>query len=320
MEALERIDAKVAEATGLDLDRAAADDLRTRGFDDAPAAVPADGFDADAVRAGLLDDAHVDLAVEALWPRLVPEDVVRALLTDPDASAQDLSHLTGEERALLLRAPGAPWSDADVALLDEAASLVDGPPPRTYGHVVVDEAQELTDMQWRMIVRRCPARSMTLVGDFAQAGPASTAHTWSETLGPVLGPRFDLHTLAVGYRTTREILETTGEFLARIAPGRAPSRSIRHGDAPRVPAARPDTVVATLAEELRTQAAEHPGELLGVICADARTDELRCAGVTRWAQLIPASRARGNWNSTAWSSSTRRRSSRPAAAGNATST
>ncbi|MFC8246705.1 hypothetical protein [Streptomyces chartreusis] len=89
------------------------------------------------------------------------------------------------------------------------------------------------------------------------------------------------------------ILETTGDLLARIAPGRAPSRSIRHGDAPRVLAARPDTVVATLAEELRTQAAEHPGELLGVLRADARTDELRCAGVTRWAQLIPASRARG---------------------------
>ncbi|MFD5847567.1 HelD family protein [Streptomyces chartreusis] len=293
VEALERIDAEVAEATGLDLDRAAADDLRTLGFDDAPAAEPADEFDADAVRAGLLDDAHVDLAVEALWPRLVPEDVVRALLTDPDAPAEHLSHLTDEERALLLRAPGAPWSDADVPLLDEAASLVDGPPRRTYGHVVVDEAQELTDMQWRMIVRRCPARSMTLVGDFAQAGPASTARTWSEALGPALGPRFDLHTLTVGYRTTQEILETTGDLLARIDPGRTPSRSIRHGDAPRVLAARPDTVVVTLAEELRTQTAEHPGELLGVICADARTDELRSAGITRWAQLIPASQARG---------------------------
>ncbi|MFC5218185.1 HelD family protein [Streptomyces coerulescens] len=293
VEALERIDAEVAAATGLDLDRAAAEDLRNLGFDDGPAAAPADAFDADAVRAGLLDDAHVDLAVEALWPRLAPEDVVRALLTDPAAPAEHLAHLTGEERALLLRAPDAPWSDADVPLLDEAASLVEGPPRRTYGHVVVDEAQELTGMQWRMVVRRCPARSMTLVGDFAQAGPASTARTWSEALGPALGPRFDLHTLTVGYRTTQEILETTGDLLARIAPGQTPSRSIRHGEAPRVLTARPDSLTATLAEELRTQTAEHPGELLGVICADARTDGLRSAGITRWAQLIPASQARG---------------------------
>ncbi|KQV15972.1 hypothetical protein ASC99_28965 [Kitasatospora sp. Root107] len=122
-----------------------------------------------------------------LWPRLVPGDLVKALLTNAGALAGRLPRLTEQERFLLLRGQDDPWTDADVPLLDEAASLVDGPPERTYG-LVVDEAQELTAMQWRMIVRRCPSRAMTLVGDFAQAGPVATARDWREALSPHVGP------------------------------------------------------------------------------------------------------------------------------------
>ncbi|MFJ3788516.1 HelD family protein [Kitasatospora sp. NPDC090091] len=291
-ETLERIDAEVAQLTGVDLDRLAARDLRNLGIDDAPA-TGAEEFDADAVRAALLDDPHVDRAVEDHWPRLVPGDVVSALLSDSDALGAYLPQLGDDERALLLRTPGAPWSDADVPLLDEAASLVDGPPEQVFGHVVVDEAQELTAMQWRMIVRRCPGRSMTLVGDFAQAGPATVARDWNEALDEHVGRRFDLRTLTVSYRTTQEILATTGELLSRIAPGQPAVRSIRHGDAPRAVAAAPERLVTDLVRELRQQAAAHPGELLGVICADGRTAELAAAGVERYARLVPASEARG---------------------------
>ncbi|PZF79300.1 HelD family protein [Jiangella anatolica] len=271
-ETLERIDAETAASTGLDLDAAAAADLRALGFDDAPAADPAEVFDADAVRASLMDDAHVDRRLESLWPRLTPDAVVRSLLA---------------------RAPGTQWTDADLPLLDEAAELVDGPPERTFGHVVVDEAQELTAMQWRMVVRRCPARSMTLVGDFAQAGPATTASDWPQALGPHLGDRFALHTLTVGYRTTQEILASTHDLLARIAPGQAPIRSIRHGDPPRTRSTRPEALAATVAHELRAQAAAHPGDLLAVICAAGRVEGLTAAGITRWARLVPAAEARG---------------------------
>lgn len=291
-EALERIDAQVAQLTGLDLDRAAAADLRRLGLDDAPA-TGADEFDADAVRADLLDDALFDQAVEDLWPRLTPDDVVRALLTDGDTLAAHLRQFTDDERTLLWRTPGTPWTDADVPLLDEAASLVDGPPEHVFGHVVVDEAQELTVMQWRMIVRRCPGRSMTLVGDFAQAGPATVARDWKEALGPHLGQRFDLRTLTVSYRTTQEILAVTGDLLTRIAPGRPPIRSIRRGEAPRSLAAAPESLVTTLVRELREQAAAYPGELVGVICADGRTEQLAAAGIERHARLVPASQARG---------------------------
>lgn len=292
VDTLERIDAEVAQSTGLDLDRATRADLRTLGFD-GPAAHVADEFDRDTVRAELAESVQVDRAVGLLWPRLTPQAVVNALLTDADVLAARLPSLTGQEHERLLRTVDAPWTGADLPLLDEATSLVDGPPARTFGHVVVDEAQELSAMQWRMVVRRCPARSMTLVGDFAQAGPAATARDWTEALGPHLGTRFALHTLTVSYRTTQEILASTRDLLARIAPDQIPSTSIRHGDAPRGLTAHPRTVTTALTEELKAQATANPGDLCGVICADTRMEELAAAGITEWATVVPASEARG---------------------------
>ncbi|WP_404816272.1 HelD family protein [Streptomyces thermolineatus] len=288
---LEQIDADAERMTGIDLDRfTGAARRRAEGAADPG---PVHELDLDAVRADLLDDAGVDRAVEVLWPRLLPGDLVKALLTDPDALAEHLPGLTAQERSLLLRGSDDPWTDADVPLLDEAASLVDGPPGRTYGHVVVDEAQELTAMQWRMIVRRCPARAMTLVGDFAQAGPVAAARDWKEALGPHVGPRFKLHNLTVGYRTTQEILESVRDLLTRIAPDQRRTRSLRSGESPRTVTTSPDGLVAAVVRELRAQSTAHPGELLGVICADTRTGELTVRGIAHRARVVPASEARG---------------------------
>ncbi|WP_327673203.1 HelD family protein [Kitasatospora sp. NBC_00458] len=289
---LELIDAQVAQLTGIDLDRTAAADLRHLGLDGGPSFDTADAFDADAVRAALMDDLGVERAVEALWPRLRAEDLVRDLLGSAGLAARYLPQLSDGERALLLRDRGAPWTAADVPLLDEAACLLEGPPQRTYGHVVVDEAQEFTAMQWRMVARRCPARSMTLVGDFAQAGPATTARGWEEALTPQLGPRFALDTLTVSYRTTEEILATTRDLLARIAPGQRPSRSIRHGEVPRTVTAAAGGLAAAVVGEAEEQLREHPGDLVGVVCADARVAEL-AALLPGGVQLVPASQARG---------------------------
>ncbi|MFF8830389.1 HelD family protein [Streptomyces sp. NPDC015131] len=288
---LEQIDADAERMTGLNLDRfTGAAQRRAEGAADPG---PVHELDLDAIRADLLGDADVDRAVGVLWPRLEPGDLVRALLSDPGALAEHLPRLTEEERSLLLLPPGAPWTAADVPLLDEAVSLVDGPPERTYGHVVVDEAQELTAMQWRMIVRRCPSRAMTLVGDFAQAGPVATARDWKEALSPHVGPRYKLHNLTVSYRTTQEILESVRDLLARIAPDQRPTRSLRSGESPRRVTASPGGLIAAVAEELRSQSAAHPGELLGVICADARADELTAGGIADHARVVPASEARG---------------------------
>ncbi|THA65763.1 ATP-dependent DNA helicase [Streptomyces sp. A0642] len=288
---LEQIDADTEKMTGLNLDRfTGAAQRRTEGAADPD---PAHELDLDAIRADLLDDAGVDRAVEALWPRLAPGGLVEELLTDAGALAEHLPGLTEQERSLLLRGPDDPWTSADVPLLDEAASLVEGPPQRTYGHVVVDEAQELTAMQWRMIVRRCPARAMTLVGDFAQAGPVATARDWTEALSPHVGPRFKLHNLTVSYRTTQEILESVRDLLTRIAPDQKPTRSLRSGESPRSVTTPQDGSVAAVVRELRAQSAAHPDELLGVICADARVGELTARGIVHQARIVPASEARG---------------------------
>lgn len=288
---LEQIDADAEMMTGINLDRfTGAAQRRAEGAADSG---PVHELDLDAIRADLLDDAGVDRAVEVLWPRLEPGDLVKALLTNADSLAERLPRLNAQERSLLLRGPDAPWTDADVPLLDEAASLVDGPPERTYGHVVVDEAQELTAMQWRMIVRRCPSRAMTLVGDFAQAGPVATARDWKEALSPHVGLRFKLHNLTVSYRTTQEILESVRDLLTRIAPDQKPTRSLRSGESPRTVTTPPDGLVTAVVQELRAQSTAHPGELLGVICADTRVSELTAQAIAHHARIVPASEARG---------------------------
>lgn len=279
---LARIDADVAASTGMDLDRAAAADLRSLGLDDRPAHDVSAELDPEAVRADLAADPVVDAAVERLWPRLRAADVVRALLADAGL-------LTRYAEGLPPRPADDPWTAADLPLLDEAAALVDGPPGRTYGHVVVDEAQELTAMQWRMVARRCPSRSMTVVGDFAQAGPLATAHTWAEAVGP---RGLEVTTLTVSYRTTQEILASTRPLLARIAPDQEPSRSVRHGEPPRtVRSSRPGLAEAVVAE-LRAQAAAHPDELRAVIGTDATLADLADA-VAPYARAVPAAQARG---------------------------
>lgn len=105
---------------------------------------------------------------------------------------------------------------------------------------------------------------MTLVGDFAQAGPVATARDWKEALSPHVGPRFNLHSLTVSYRTTQEVLDSVRDLLARIAPDQTPTRSLRRGEAPRTVTAPLDGLVATVAQEIRAQHTAHPGELGGV--------------------------------------------------------
>jgi hypothetical protein len=253
-----RFDAEVAAATGLDLDEAVAADLRALGLDGTPSGAAPEFADP----VGLRADPRLDAAVDAIWPPLTAAEVVAGLLADPTA------HLPAEFAALR-RSPGTPWRTADRVLLDEAAELVDGPPAVVYGHVMVDEAQELTEMEWRAVFRRAPARSMTVVGDFAQAGPVSTVTGWRQAVGD----RFELYTLTVNYRTTAEILAFSRDLLAEIAPEQSPSRSLRHGEQPRT----------------RAWPAELPAGPGTVICADEAVAELAASG----AYVVPVSAVRG---------------------------
>jgi DNA helicase IV len=290
-------EAELEVAYGLNLDRAVAGDIARMSGDGGQGAGADLVIDWEQIHEDLLLDPAIDRAVEGVWPRLDPADVVRRVLADPAALARALPEASAEDLAQMAGAedPGAPtrWTLADLALLDEARALVDGPPEEVVGHIVVDEAQQLSPMQWRVLMRRCPERSMTVVGDLAQAGPTSTIRSWGEALGPFVQDRFEHRTLSINYRTTAEILESTRELLARIAPQQRLSRSLRHGEEPtRVPASR-----ASLFEDLRRSVDDlreiDPDGLVGVITAAEDADgaiEALPGGV---ASVIAAPEARG---------------------------
>ena len=98
-----------------------------------------------------------------------------------------------------------------------------------YGHVIVDEAQELTPMEWRMIFRRSPSRWMTVVGDTSQTGAPAGVDDWGETLEPFVGERFRLHGLTVNYRTPRPVTDLANRLLEEINPEATPSIAVRDG-------------------------------------------------------------------------------------------
>jgi DNA helicase IV len=96
-----------------------------------------------------------------------------------------------------------------------------------YGHVIVDEAQELSPMAWRAVMRRCPTRSMTIVGDIAQTGSAAGARSWAEVLDPYVAGRWRQETLTVNYRTPVELMAVAARVLAAIDPALQAPRSVR---------------------------------------------------------------------------------------------
>ena len=114
-----------------------------------------------------------------------------------------------------------------VARYDSTAERASSDREWTYGHVIVDEAQELSAMAWRMIMRRSPSRSMTVVGDIAQTGDRGGAGSWDEVLSPFVASRWRLEQLTVNYRTPSEIADVADDVLAEIDPSLQPPSSVR---------------------------------------------------------------------------------------------
>ncbi|OIJ27211.1 HelD family protein [Nocardioides luteus] len=268
---------------GIDLDRLA-------GVDGEASQDELD-IDWDSIREDLLEDPTIDRAIARVWPRLSPEDLVRGLLSSRDVLAAVLPVVTADDLALLGARDG--WSSADLALLDEARALVDGASETSYGHIVVDEAQQLSEMEWRALMRRCPSRSMTIVGDLAQAGPSTTLRSWDDALSPYVEERFVHHRLTVNYRTTTEILLATEPLLAEIAPDQQLSRSIRHGDQPRVLGVTDEALPSTLGSLIAEVTQKHPGELIGVIAATDRSHALEAEVAKAGGTIVAAPDARG---------------------------
>ncbi|WP_327581973.1 ATP-binding domain-containing protein [Nonomuraea sp. NBC_00507] len=156
---------------------------------------------------------------------------------------------------------GAELTTADRAAADRSWA---------YGHVIVDEAQELSAMAWRMVMRRVPARSLTVVGDLAQTGSAAGARSWAEVLDPYLEGRWRVEHLKVNYRTPSEIMEVAAQVLRAFDPGQEPPESVRSGGArPRAVRVPVSGLPALVKEEL---AAIGEGRV-GVVTSDAVHEE-----------------------------------------------
>lgn len=254
-----------------------------------------DGLDIDwdSIRDDLLDDPAIDQAVTRVWPRLDAVDAVRRFLNDHDTLTAVLPDVSEDEVALMMSGTVGGWSHADLALLDEAHALIDGVPESIYGHIVVDEAQQLSEMQWRMLMRRCPGKSMTIVGDLAQAGPTTTIRFWDDALAPFVRDRFIHRRLTINYRTTAEILESTRPLLAQIAPDQELSESIRHGEQPRTLTTSEEHLTSQVADLIGELARDHPHELIGVVATTERALTLESVEWASTATIVPAPDARG---------------------------
>lgn len=159
-----------------------------------------------------------------------------------------------------------------------------------FGHVIVDEAQEVSAMAWRMIRRRSPNGWMTLVGDSAQTSSPAGLASWEEALAPIVGSRWHLHELSINYRTPAEIMDTAAQLLARIDPTLAPPRSIRAtGRVPRQLGSLDEALahIAELSSPQRLVAAIVPQGRIGEISQElAALSDAADAGVAELAARI----------------------------------
>ncbi|WP_422664520.1 HelD family protein [Streptomyces mirabilis] len=263
----------------------------------------------DRVQDAVARNTSVKAAVKAIWPPVDPAKLVLRLLTDADFLAVHAEGLLDEDeqKEILWPKPvrsvkSAKWSPADAVLIDEATDLVQ----RTHslGHVVLDEAQDLSPMQYRAVGRRCTTGSATVLGDLAQGTTPWATRSWDEALAHLGKGEAVIEELTAGFRVPTDVITYASRLLPHIAPGLTPVASVREN--PGFFEVRPTTadeqVIGACEELLRNEGS------IGLIAADARipalTEALTGAGLTylgpgeeTTAQtrltLVPASLAKG---------------------------
>jgi DNA helicase IV len=217
------------------------------GYED-PSELAEDEFDFEDFSRKVRRVPELAEALDRMWPRLSPHELLHDLFGAPPLiAAAGKGSLTPEEQQLLFRPRSASfeevaWSPADAALVDEARHLL-GPRNgaaddgvRKYGHIVVDEVQDLSPMQLRMLTRRSLSGSMTVVGDIAQATAPWAPRSWTEITDhlPRRRPARTVE-LTVSYRTPAEVLAVATRVLAVAAPELTPPRPVRRtGEEPRM--------------------------------------------------------------------------------------
>ncbi|MFJ7960048.1 HelD family protein [Streptomyces sp. NPDC096319] len=201
--------------------------------------------------------------LDACWPKTVPEEVLAEVLTDPADP-----DLTEAERAAIrwARPPrsyrSARWTAADLVLLDELAGLVER--PESYGHVVVDEAQDLSPMQCRAIARRTAFGSLTVLGDLAQGTTPWAARDWDEQLAHLGKAGTAVVPLTLGYRVPAAIVDLANRLLPVLGADVPAGRSVRRDG--EVTVHRTADLAAGVREAVRDALAAEGS--VGVITAD----------------------------------------------------
>ncbi|OYO24489.1 hypothetical protein CGZ93_03625 [Enemella dayhoffiae] len=167
-----------------------------------------------------------------IWPALRADQLVLRLLTDPSLRAAAAEGVLSEDEQSLLRLgksartpKAARFSLADLALIDEAGDLL----RRTgsLGHVILDEAQDLSPMQLRVVGRRMTTGSVTLLGDLAQATTPWASRSWPEALAHLGKPETAVSELVAGFRVPGSVIDFAARLLPVIAPGLTPPHSVR---------------------------------------------------------------------------------------------
>ncbi|WP_338494604.1 ATP-binding domain-containing protein [Streptomyces sp. SJL17-4] len=264
----------------------------------------------DRVQNAVARNTAVKAVVKECWPLVEPAKLVLRLLGDPEFLAEHAEGLftEDEQKLLLWTKPArsvrtAKWSAADAVLIDEARDLVE----RTHslGHVVLDEAQDLSPMQYRAVGRRCTTGSATILGDLAQGTTPWATASWAEALGHLGKPEAVVEELTAGFRVPREVIAYASRLLPHMSPGLAAVESVRENpgslDVRRTDALDQDVVAACV------EALAHEGSI-GLIAADARiaplAEALTAAGLAYLSPgeettaesrltLVPASLAKG---------------------------
>ena len=285
------------------------------------------GADAEDIRDALTGTPEIRAVLERMWPVLTPAQLLHDLFGSKALLKLAANGILPEADYLALYRDRSDsledvrWSNADAALLDEARFLL-GPRPRksgkvdetdeirTFGHIVVDEVQDLTPMQLRMVTRRSLSGSMTVVGDIAQATGPLAPNDWKDVLEHLPSrktPR--IVGLSVGYRIPAQIMELADKVMHVATPGLRAPRSVRDGD--EVPVITAVESADALHEAVITRARvllqQAGGGRTAIICPDDMVDQMssaleaasvphgraQAAGLDENLSIVPASLAKG---------------------------
>ncbi|GAA0449949.1 ATP-binding domain-containing protein [Streptomyces sp. NPDC046215] len=232
----------------------------------------------DRVQDAVARSAAVKAVVKTVWPQVDPAKLVLRLLSDAEFLAEHAEGLLDarEQAEILMPKPArsvksARWTAADAVLIDEAADLIARTP--SLGHVVLDEAQDLSPMQYRAVGRRCTTGSATVLGDLAQGTTPWATNSWPEALAHLGKAGAQIEELTRGFRVPREIISYASRLLPSIAPGLAEATSVRDSAGSlRVRAVEPEALDAAVLDACRAALAEEGS--IGLIAAEPRIPAL----------------------------------------------